>query len=237
MSPTRPSLLVRKPTLPPRATRTCCRARATKKTSTVQESGNRSPLIEADRKQMRTMRSRRRPRAISGIAVIRARLALRNYGFHCDVIRYSPDSLAGGIPPIENPFATRTRVAFSVHEALMNRTDPYFRGFDDGLPDFFRYIEWAREFDDFVKNKTLPNLALLRLMNDHTGAFAQAIRGVNTPELHVADAFGNGCATAAHLVIVLYAASLPRRSGSVDCRNASASRSSAVYHILAVSTI
>jgi hypothetical protein len=33
----------------------------------------------------------------------------------------------------------------------------------------------------------LPNLTLLRLMNDHTGAFAQAIRGVNTPELRVAD--------------------------------------------------
>jgi hypothetical protein len=32
-----------------------------------------------------------------------------------------------------------------------------------------------------------PYLTLLRLMNDHTGAFAQAIRGVNTPELQVAD--------------------------------------------------
>jgi hypothetical protein len=56
-------------------------------------------------------------------------------------MRYSLDPSAGGIPPIENPFATRTRVAFPAHEALMNRTDPYFRGFDDKLPDFFRYIE------------------------------------------------------------------------------------------------
>ena len=54
-------------------------------------------------------------------------------------------------------------------------------------PTFFAIIEWAREFDDFVKNKSLPNLTLLRLMNDHTGAFGQAIRGVNTPELQVAD--------------------------------------------------
>jgi DNA-binding beta-propeller fold protein YncE len=38
-----------------------------------------------------------------------------------------------------------------------------------------------------VRNQTLPNLTLLRLMNDHTGAFAKAIRGVNTPELQVAD--------------------------------------------------
>ena len=120
-------------------------------------------------------------------AAIRARLTVRNYGFHCDVMRYSLDPSTGGIPPIENPFATRTRVAFPAHEALMNRTDPYFRSFDDKLPDFFRYLEWVREFDDFVKNKSLPNLTLLRLMNDHTGTFAQAIRGVNTPELQVAD--------------------------------------------------
>ena len=97
------------------------------------------------------------------------------------------DPSAGGIPPIENPFAAQTRVAFPAHEALLSRSDPYFRGFDDKLPDFFRYIEWAREFDNYVQTRTLPNLTLLRLMNDHTGAFARAIRGVNTPELQVAD--------------------------------------------------
>jgi YVTN family beta-propeller protein len=120
-------------------------------------------------------------------AAIRAKLSVRNYGFHCDLVRYNTDPSLGGIPPIENPYATGTRVAFPGHEALLERTDPYFRGFDDKLPDFFRYIEWAREFDDFVKNHDLPNLTLLRLMNDHTGAFTTAIRGVNTPELQIAD--------------------------------------------------
>ena len=120
-------------------------------------------------------------------AAIRARLTVRNYGFHCDPVRYSSEPASGGIPPLENPYATRTQVAFPAHEALLNRTDPYFRSFDDKLPDFFRYIEWAREFDNFVQSQTLPNLTLLRLMNDHTGMFAQAIRGVNTPELQVAD--------------------------------------------------
>jgi YVTN family beta-propeller protein len=120
-------------------------------------------------------------------AAIRARLAVRNYGFHCDLVRYSLAASAGGIPPLENPYATRTRVAFPAHAALAPRTDPYFRGFDDQLPDFYRYLEWAREFGDFAKKRTLPNLTLLRLMNDHTGAFAKAIRGVNTPELQVAD--------------------------------------------------
>jgi YVTN family beta-propeller protein len=120
-------------------------------------------------------------------AAIRARFTVHNYGFHCDLVRYFLDAAAGGIPPIEDPYATRTRVAFPAHEALLNRTDPYFRGFDDKLPDFFRYLEWAREFDEFVHKQRLPNLTLLRLMNDHTGAFAQAVRGVNTPELQVAD--------------------------------------------------
>jgi YVTN family beta-propeller protein len=120
-------------------------------------------------------------------AAIRAGLTVRNYGFHCDLVRYAPTVSSGYIPPMENPYLTQTRVAFPAHEALLNRTDPYFRGFDDRLPDFFRYIEWAREFDEFVRNQNLPNLTLLRLMNDHTGAFAEAIRGVNTPELQVAD--------------------------------------------------
>jgi hypothetical protein len=120
-------------------------------------------------------------------AATRARLTVRNYGFHCDLVRYSLAPSAGGIPPIENPYATRSRVAFPAHTSLLTRTDPYFRGFDDKLPDFFRYMEWAREFDVFVQKRTLPNLTLLRLMNDHTGSFGKAIRGVNTPELQVAD--------------------------------------------------
>jgi YVTN family beta-propeller protein len=120
-------------------------------------------------------------------AAIRADLSVRNYGFHCDPVRYSSTVSSSYIPPLENPFLTRTRVAFPAHEALLNRTDPYFRSFDDKLPDFFRYIEWSREFDVFGQNHKLPNLTLLRLMNDHTGMFAEAIRGVNTPELQVAD--------------------------------------------------
>jgi len=33
----------------------------------------------------------------------------------------------------------------------------------------------------------MPNLSVVRLMNDHTGNFATAIDGVNTPELQQAD--------------------------------------------------
>lgn len=120
-------------------------------------------------------------------AALRAGLTVRNYGFHCDTYRYSAPADKGGIPPIEHPFETHTQVAFPAHPALLQRTDLYFRSFDDKLPDFFRYEEWAREFDRFAAHHNLPNLTLLRLMNDHMGDYAKAIRSVNTPELQVAD--------------------------------------------------
>lgn len=65
--------------------------------------------------------------------------------------------------------------------------DPYFRGFDNQLPDFYREAVWEREFDQYVANGTLPALELVRLMHDHMGNFNTAIDGVNTPELQQAD--------------------------------------------------
>ena len=74
-------------------------------------------------------------------------------------------------------------------------TDPYFRGFDNALPDFYRYAEWQREFNSSTGSGGLPALTLVRFMHDHTGNWTAgtsgyppaAIDGVNTPELMVAD--------------------------------------------------
>jgi DNA-binding beta-propeller fold protein YncE len=66
-------------------------------------------------------------------------------------------------------------------------TDIYFRGFDNAFPDYYRFKEWEREFDGKFAKGGLPNLSLVRFMHDHTGDFADAILGVNTPELQVAD--------------------------------------------------
>ena len=63
----------------------------------------------------------------------------------------------------------------------------YFRGFDNNFPDFFRYREWAREFDEYVHHANLPSFETVRFMHDHTGNFSTAIYGVNTPELQQAD--------------------------------------------------
>jgi hypothetical protein len=80
-------------------------------------------------------------------------------------------------------------VAYSTNVSLAPYTDPYFRGWDPTFPDYYRYTEWEREFDTKYVNggEDLPSLSLVRFMNDHTGNFATAIDGVNTPELQQAD--------------------------------------------------
>lgn len=89
--------------------------------------------------------------------------------------------------PDRTPFANHAVQAYSANPELSPLTDVYFRGFDDHYPDFYREQEWEREFNAYVTNGNLPNLSLVRLMNDHTGSFASAIDGVNTPDIQVAD--------------------------------------------------
>jgi DNA-binding beta-propeller fold protein YncE len=66
-------------------------------------------------------------------------------------------------------------------------TDPYFRGFDQRFPDYWRFKEWEREFDDYVAHNNLPSLELVRLPHDHLGLFDEAVDGVNTVETEIAD--------------------------------------------------
>jgi YVTN family beta-propeller protein len=121
-------------------------------------------------------------------AALRAKLTLRNYGFFLEGARYfgKPGS-PGLVPVIREPYKTKTRVAFPDKAALMNVTDPYFRGFDLKLPDYWRYQEWKREFDGYVASGKLPNLEFIRLMRDHFGDFAEAIDGTGTVEAEMGD--------------------------------------------------
>ena len=120
-------------------------------------------------------------------AAHRAGKSVRNYGFFLDLTRYELPADKSGIPPIEDPFATKTPVAVVASQFLAPLTDPYFRGFDNQLPDYFRFKEWQREFAQFEAKGTMPALSFVRFMNDHMGAFDKAIRGVNTPETQQAD--------------------------------------------------
>jgi len=120
-------------------------------------------------------------------AALRAGLTVRNYGFLLDLSRYDAKPADGGIGLVTDPYASGTVVAFPANPQLARLTDPYFRGFDNNFPDFYREAEWRREFDADVKSGNLPNLTLLRLMHDHMGDFKTAIDGVNTPETQMAD--------------------------------------------------
>ncbi len=120
-------------------------------------------------------------------AALRAGKTIRNYGFFIDLERYSPEKKQYQIPLLLDPAASKTQVAYPANSALAPYTDIYFRSFDNAFPDYYRFKEWEREFDSKYANGGLPNLSFVRFMHDHTGDFAEAIQGVNTPELQVAD--------------------------------------------------
>jgi YVTN family beta-propeller protein len=119
-------------------------------------------------------------------AALRAGLSVRNYGFFLDLTLYdSPPPLQ--TPLLRRPWETQTRVGVAAKASLVPVTDPYFRGFQTAFPDYWRFREWEREFETYERNGDLPRLSLVRFMNDHTGDFAKAIDGVDTPLRQVAD--------------------------------------------------
>ncbi|GAC1527159.1 MAG: hypothetical protein NVS2B8_13330 [Vulcanimicrobiaceae bacterium] len=117
-------------------------------------------------------------------------------GMNPNSLALSPDGATlyvtlGGATPIipitRTPFASNAPQASIGKIDLAQNSDPYFRGYDNAAPDIFRYEEWAREFDNYVANDNLPNLELVRIMHDHFGKFKQAVGGLNTPALQMAD--------------------------------------------------
>jgi YVTN family beta-propeller protein len=136
-------------------------------------------------------------------AALRVGLTIRNYGCFCDLTPYEetkPDKTLV-IPKLPYPAQQKCPVAFPTKSALMNHTDPFFRGFDNSYPDYYREWEWEREFERFSKTGNLPKLEFVRLMHDHMGNFKDAIEGVNCPELQQADndyAVGRLVDTVAH---------------------------------------
>ena len=123
-------------------------------------------------------------------SALRANLSVRNYGFLVDDTRYNfPQGSQYSLTLSHDPASTGTQTSFSTNVALAPFTDPYFRGWDPNYPDYWRYTEWAREFDTkyATGSEDLPGLSLVYFMNDHTGKFDTAIDGVNTPEIQQAD--------------------------------------------------
>jgi len=103
-------------------------------------------------------------------------------------LRYRlPDNLPAHLPPLRDARAEGTQVAFASNADIAPYTDPYYRGFDERVPDYWRFKEWEHEFDDYVRDGDLPAMELLRMGGDHFGDFARAIDGVNTVETQMAD--------------------------------------------------
>ena len=119
---------------------------------------------------------------------LRAKLSVRNYGCFLDLVRYRlPARDPSFLAPVRDPRATNTRVAYPTRPELDPLTDPYYRGFDQALPDYWRFKEWEHEFDGYVRDHNLPALEFVRLSHDHFGDFGRAIDGVNTVQSEMAD--------------------------------------------------
>ena len=118
-------------------------------------------------------------------AALSAGLSVRDYGYYLDLGAMEVRPYI--TPTLTDPYSAGIQVAWPAVPALLNRTDLYFRGFDQSFPDYFRYTEWLREFTQQEQTNTFPNLTLLRLDHDHFGSFGSASFGLTTPELQIAD--------------------------------------------------
>jgi DNA-binding beta-propeller fold protein YncE len=122
---------------------------------------------------------------------LRSKLSIRNYGLspdpHNDLGGYDCVDHCQAQPLVHDAFHEGVRVYWPSKASLVPFSDPYFRPFMPAYPDFWRVKEWKREFDEFSRRGSLPNLMTMWLGNDHIGWFGQAIDGVNTPETQMAD--------------------------------------------------
>lgn len=119
-------------------------------------------------------------------AAIAAGKTVRNYGFYGDITRYFlPPPFF--IPISRQPYADGIPQFIPAKASLRDKTDIYFRGYDQKNADFWLFKEWEREFDQYVAAGELPALSLVRFPHDHFGDFGSAIDGVNTVEAQMAD--------------------------------------------------
>ena len=138
------------------------------------------------------------PNSVGGYlwdAALRAGKTVRNYGFYvdgfygtnqADPTKPDPsDPLYVLISP--TPAVDNIQQAVAAKTVLLDKTDNYFRGYDMKNADIYLYNEFARDIDKYLANNTLPNLTMVRLPHDHFGDFNNAVAGLNTVPLQMAD--------------------------------------------------
>lgn len=119
-------------------------------------------------------------------AARRSGKSVRNYGMYTDEAYYAIGA-PFFIPIVRNAYARRVRQSPPVRPSLARRTDLYYRGWDLNTPDRYRYEEWKREFDGYVRRGDLPAFETVCLMMDHFGSFATNAGGLNTPYVQMSD--------------------------------------------------
>jgi len=67
---------------------------------------------------------------------------------------------------------------------LKNHTCNYFTGWNLNVRDTTRFIQWKKDFDSLLANKSVPRFNTVRFGNDHTEGVR---KGKPTPFAHVAD--------------------------------------------------
>ena len=118
-------------------------------------------------------------------AVLRAGLTHRHYGVYTSMLFYNRKA-PYYLRISRTPFASHIIQAIPVQSELWGRTDLYYRGWDLDVPDQYRFEEWKREFDGYVKHHNLPSFEMVDLPTDHFGNFRTNVGGMNTPESQIA---------------------------------------------------
>jgi len=141
------------------------------------------------------------PTTIGGFiwdSALRAGKTVRNYGVNVDQNYYATSSNTVDptktdpknpyyLPISPTPFESNLPQAQTTRAALLGKTDTFYRGFDQSAPDIFRFHEWNREFQNYVSTGNLPDLMLVDLPHDHFGNLGNAVAGLNSPKLQIAD--------------------------------------------------
>ncbi len=118
-------------------------------------------------------------------AVLRAGLTLRHYGMYTSLLFYNRKA-PYYLRTSRTPYASHLIQAIPVQRELWGRTDLYYRGWDLDVPDQYRFEEWKREFDGYVRRSDLPSFEAVDLPTDHFGNFGTNVGGLNTPESQIA---------------------------------------------------
>jgi YVTN family beta-propeller protein len=115
--------------------------------------------------------------------VLRAGLTVRHYGLYADENYYVVPSAGYPLflPIVRDAFKQKAVQAVPGRPSLKGRTDLYYRGWDLDTPDQYRFEEWNREFNEYVKNGNLPSFEMVDFMNDHFGNFSSNIAHLENP--------------------------------------------------------